>query len=104
MKYQIDKLFVADVVSVGETYNKKLYKSIFILKNNQFFNVVTGQEMPHSSECDTDQIGCENMFSLVKKYPEILPKKNMLSDYEIFDIESKLNEKLLKSDKNDFEF
>lgn len=102
--YQIDKLFVADVVRVGETYNRKLYKSIFILKNNEFFNVVSGQEMRHSSDCDTDQIGCENVYNLLKKYPDILPHKNMLSDYEIFEIETKLNEKLLKKDKDDFEF
>ncbi len=103
-KYQIDKLFVADVVRVGETYNKRLYKSIFILKDNEFFNVVTGQEMPHSSDCDTDQIGCENVYNLLKKYPDILPHKNMLSEYEVFEIETKINGKLLENDKDDFEF
>lgn len=103
-KYQIDKLFVADVVRVGETYNKRLYKSIFILKDNEFFNVVTGQKMPHSSDCDTDQIGCENVYNLLKKYPDILPHKNMLSEYEVFEIETKINGKLLENDKDDFEF
>jgi len=101
MKYQVDKLFVGDVVKVGKSYNKKLYNSIFVLKDNQFFNVVTGTFVPHSTECETSEIGCENMFSLITEYPDVLPRKNFVSEADLFEVENKLNKKVLK---NDFEF
>ena len=98
-KYQIDKLFVADVVRVGETYNKRLYKSIFILKDNEFFNVVTGQEMPHSSDCDTDQIGCENVYNCSKNIQTFCHTKICFLSMKFLKLKQKSMENFWKTTK-----
>ena len=100
MEYNIDELFVADIVKVADydDYNIKLYKSIFVLKDNEFFDVITEKNIPHATDSDYGQIACDNVYTLSRIYPNYLPAKNVLSKQEIIQIAFKINAKNISED------